>query len=426
MVGSGLMNRKKIIWLSLALVFIVSIGFKVWQKIDQNQKTLTGQNGRGNQPMISVPLVQVIRVKPEPIRETIRLMGNIEAEEEVAIQPRISGRLNSLLVEEGQAVRKGELIGEMDDESIRLQLQQSEANIANMKAAVKQAELNLKKQQTEKERYQELLKHRYISQREYENVENSFLTAQAAWEGLNAQLLSQEKNYELLKLQLSQTKLYSPIHGYILRKLAAPGTNLTTGTTVVIMADLDPVKLVFNIDQKEAAKIGKGNEVNFITDAIPGRIFQGKIKQLAPVYDTQTRTLNLAASISNSNRILVPGMFGTAEIIMGSKSQALVVPQDAVVRFQDRAGVFRVDLQKIAHFQPVETGLITEGKVEIRSGIREGDLVVVVGQNRLRDQQPVQILGEGDGSNLGESRKGDMPRNGKSKDTARKKAGNDR
>lgn len=396
---------KKFLIIMTAVAFLVLVGFKVREKLAQSQSLQVQSQSRGPQAGLqqrggsfnSIPAVKVMKITGQPIQESLKLVGNVEVETEIAIQPRINGRLISLLVEEGQPLNKGDLIGEMDDEAIRLQLQQSEANIAGLKASLQQAEINVNKYKAEKDRYEELLKNRYISQRDYENVENSYLTAQASLESLKAQLQASQKNYELLKLQLNQTKIYSPVTGYVLKKLVTPGVNLTTGSTIIMAAALNPVRLLFTIDQKDTAKITKGAGVNFVTDAYPDLVFQGRVNQVAPVYDSRTRTLQLSASLPNPIQKLVPGMFGTAEIIIGSNQQAMVVPQEAVVTPGGQAGVFIIDCDNIARFRPVKTGLIAEGKVEITSGLKIGDLVVIIGQNRLRDGQTVQLLGGGGG-----------------------------
>jgi membrane fusion protein, multidrug efflux system len=414
---------KKILIIIVAIAFLVLVGFKVREKLDQSQ-TLTQQTAqKSNKPASSIPAVKVMKIFPQPIKESLKLVGNVEAETEIAIQPRINGRLVSLLVEEGQLLTIGGLIGEMDDEAIRLQLQQSEANLASLKANTGQAEINVNKSKTEKERYQELLDKRYISQRDYENVENSYLTSQAALESLKAQLQASQKNYELLKLQLNQTKITSPLNGYVLKKLVTPGVNLTTGTTIITAAALNPVKLTFTVDQKDTSKITKGAGVNFVTDAYPDLVFEGRVNQLAPTYDSKTRTIQLSASLSNPLNKLVPGMFGTAEIIIGNNPRAMVVSQEAVVTEGNKTGVFIVGSDSIARFRPVETGLISEGKVEIAKGLQNGDSVVTIGQNRLRDGQQVQLLGGGGGErskgkgnwsgNQGESSPGKKPTNRK-------------
>jgi RND family efflux transporter MFP subunit len=381
---------KKIVIISIILVFFGFIGYKVKIKLDQNRvRQSVAENSGSN---VTTPLVKTLEVTLEPIRETLELVGNIEAETEISIQPRISGRLLELMVEEGSEVKKGDLIGVIDDEAFVLQVQQSEANIIGIKANMQQAQANAARLKSEKERYRELLDQRYISQWEYEQAENAYLAAEANLDTIKAQLAVAEKNYRLQKIQLEQTRIYAPISGYVLRKFVTPGINLTSGTTIVSMASLSAVKLTFNIDQKDAARIQRGMAVNFVCDAMPNRIYNGKINQVAPVYSPQTRTLNLSVNIANNDRTLLPGMFGVVTVLMGGKDFALVVPREAVI-VNSQKGVFVVGTDNIARFQPVKTGLEAEGQVEVVSGLKTGDKVVVVGQNRLRSGQMVEVFG---------------------------------
>ncbi len=388
---------KKIVILSIIIIFFGFIGYKVKIKLDQKRvQQSMAQNGGQS---VSIPLVKTLEVTLEPIRETLELVGSIKAETEIAVQPRISGRLISLMVEEGYKVNKGDLIGVIDDEAIILQTQQTEANIIGIKANLQQAMINVSRLKSEKERYRELLEQRYISQWEYDQAENSYLAAEATLDTIEAQLAVAEKNYQLQKIQLGQTRIYAPISGYILKKFVTPGINLTSGTTIVTMAALSPVELSFNIDQKDAVKVRKDMKVDFVSDAMPNRFFSGRIKQAAPVYDPNTRTLALTVNIPNNDYSLMPGMFGIATIIMGEKDFALIVPQEAIVVQNGQQGVFVVGREDEVRFQPVKTGLAAEGRMEIVSGLKTGDLVVVVGQNRLRHGQKVEVFGVGGNQN---------------------------
>ncbi len=386
---------KKWILIIVAVVFVAVIGLKIRAKIVQDQALKAQATQQKGQSRSSIPMVRVKELKPQPIHQTMKVIGNIAAADELSVQPRTSGRLISLLVDEGTAVKKGQLVAIIDDESIRIQMQQTEASLSGTRANVQQAELNAAKAKTDRDRYQELLKQRYISQRDFENMENAYQTAQASLDALKAQLHAAERNYDLLKLQLNQTKIYSPINGVVTHKLVTEGMNLTTGSTIFNVADLNPVKLTFNVDQKDAPALRKGASVSFTTDAYGAERFEGKINEVAPTYDTKTRTLNLSVPIVNPARKLLPGMFGTAEVTLGAKQDAMVVPVEAVVTQQEQSGVYVV-VKNIASFRPVQIGLRNEGEVEIVSGVGVGDQVVVLGQNRLRDGQQVQLMARGE------------------------------
>lgn len=383
--------KKLLIYLLIA-VFLGFLGYKVVTKITTKDQLPADYSRFRGSPTITA--VRVLQVREEPLIESVNVVGEITTDYEINIQPQVSGRLLQLPVKKGAEVQAGQLLAIIDDETIKLQIQQAENNIAIIKANMKEAELRLVRTEAEKERYMKLLEHRYISQSEYDNVENAYLTALTAIEVLTQQLASAERNLELLQIQLGQTKIHSPINGFILETNVTTGMNLTTGTVILNMAPLSPVQLVFNIDQKDAARVRKGSPVEFRTDALPGQVFTSQTNQSSPVYDTQTRSLTFSATFPNQPVRLEPGMFGTVKVIVGQKDAALTVPQEALVTLERQNGVFVVTQENTAKFQPVVTGSIVGNLVEIVSGINPGDQVIIIGQERLRSGEEVEIISD--------------------------------
>ncbi|NLW08846.1 MAG: efflux RND transporter periplasmic adaptor subunit [Firmicutes bacterium] len=379
----------------LILAFLGFFGYRVVTKIaTRNEPPANYARFRGGS---TITAVRVLKVEEAPLVESINVVGEITTDYEINIQPQVSGRLLQLPVKKGDEVRAGQLLAVIDDETINLQIQQAENNIAIIKANMKEAELRLARAEAEEKRYKELLEHRYISESEYENVKNAYLTALTALEIITQQLASAEKNLELLQIQLGQTKIHSPIDGFILETKVTPGMNLTTGTVILSMAPLSPVQLVFNVDQRDAARIKKGSPVEFQTDALPGQVFTSQTNQSSPVYDPQTRSLTFSATFPNQPVRLEPGMFGTVKVIVGQKERALTVPQEALVTLERQNGVFVVveeNEETIAKFQPVATGGIVGNLIEITSGLSPGDQVIIIGQERLRPGEKVEIIGD--------------------------------
>ncbi|NLY88808.1 MAG: efflux RND transporter periplasmic adaptor subunit [Firmicutes bacterium] len=386
--------RKLPIYLLIA-AFLGFFGYKVVTRIATKDQIPANYSHFRGGPTITA--VRVLQVREEPLVESVNVVGEITTDYQINIQPQVSGRLLQLPVKKGDEVRAGQVLAVIDDEALNLQIQQAGNNLAIIKANIQEAELRLARAETEKARYKELLEHRYISQSEYENIENAYLTALTSLEILNQQLASAEKNLELLETQLEQTKIYSPINGFILETNVTPGMNLTTGTVILSMAPLSPVQLVFNVDQRDAARIKKGSPVEFQTDALPGQVFTSQTNQSSPVYDPQTRSLTFSATFPNQPVRLEPGMFGTVKVIIGQKERALTVPQEALVTLERQNGVFVVTEENgedIARFQPVVTGAIIGNLVEITSGLSPGDQVIIIGQERLRPGEKVEIIGD--------------------------------
>lgn len=404
------MKVRTVIISIVALALVGAVGFKVKQKLDQKAALSRQTMARGERGGTGTVVVKALTIERQPIKETLRVVGDIEADQEFALQPQISGRLARVLVNEGDRVSVGQQVAVLDDETFRLQLEQEEAALATANANLQKARIELARAKTEKDRYHSLLQQKYISQNEYENVENTYLSAQASVDALQAQLASSQKSYELTRHQLGQTQVYSPTAGVVLTRPLNPGVNVTTGTTLMTVASLARVKLKFHIDQRDAFKAQKGATVIFSSDAFPGKQFQGKVTETAPVYDPQTRSLSLSVLLANHPVQLVPGMFGAVELVLDEKSGALVVPQEAVVNRGGQSGVYVVSSEGIATFHQVQIGLMAGGMTELTTGIDEGDLVVVLGQNRLRGGEKVQLLA--DGQNAVESSRPGRPQAG--------------
>lgn len=416
---------KKVAFIIIVALFVGLIGYKVVVKIGQNRDLSEEVQGRRGQRAGSIPVVKVQPVKVGKVSESLDLVGTIIPETEVAIQPMVSGRLLVFPIEEGQYVRAGAVVGEIDAETLRVQLQQTLANLAQIRSSVQQAQINVGKLKLERDRYRELLSKKYVSQSEYDAAEAAYQSAVAALEGVRAQLTSAEKNHDLLQIQMRNTRIISPISGYILKKFATAGSNLTTGSTVATVVPLNQVKLSFRVDQTQAAKVREGMVATFTPDTMgAGESFQGRIGPMIPTYDSQTRALELTAILDNTHRQLLPGMFGKVEVVLGVKDHALTVPEEAIIQEQGRQGVFVVGRSGIAKFTPVTVGLSSAGQVEILTGLNAGDQVVVIGQNRLRDGQEVQLLGEGSGSRQGGERQGGKHRGERRE--ARRKGGDGR
>ncbi|HHZ19847.1 MAG TPA: efflux RND transporter periplasmic adaptor subunit [Firmicutes bacterium] len=386
--------RKPVMLISALVLLVAFAGYKVYVKISQNMALSREAQGEGMQRNTAIPMVKTYEVTPRSLTETLELVGTIQPETEVVLQPRVSGRLLSLTIEEGQYIQAGAVIGEIDAESLRIQLQQSLSTLAEVEASVQQAEVNASRLKLERDRYYELYQKKYVSASEYENANSAYLAAQAALEGVRAKQAAAAKNHELLQIQLRDTKITSPISGYVLKKYATAGANLTTGSTIATIVPLHRVKLAFWVEQAQAGRIRQGMPVQFTPDAGKNRVYHGTVGPINPTYNTETRTLELIAFLDNPGLELLPGMFGNTRIALGIKENVLAVPTVALISKEGQQGIYVVNATGLAEFRPVETGLSAQGYVEILAGLSPREQVIIVGQNRLRDGQPVEVFNE--------------------------------
>ena len=386
--------RKPVMLISALVLLVAFAGYKVYVKISQNMALSQEAQGEGMQRNTAIPMVKTYEVTPRSLTETLELVGTIQPETEVVLQPRVSGRLLSLTIEEGQYIQAGAVIGEIDAESLRIQLQQSLSTLAEVEASVQQAEVNASRLKLERDRYYELYQKKYVSASEYENANSAYLAAQAALEGVRAKQAAAAKNHELLQIQLRDTKITSPISGYVLKKYATAGAKLTTGSTIATIVPLHRVKLAFWVEQAQAGRIRQGMPVQFTPDAGKNRVYHGTVGPINPTYNTETSTLELIAFLDNPGLELLPGMFGNTRIALGIKENVLAVPTVALISKEGQQGIYVVNATGLAEFRPVETGLSAQGYVEILAGLSPREQVIIVGQNRLRDGQPVEVFNE--------------------------------
>lgn len=386
---------KRTIWILLVVVLVGMLGWRILGKISQQKQLLVSAvqlQGKANEG--SLTPVKTLKLTPHTIFDTLKLVGEIAPQGEVAVQSKVNGRLLEVMVDEGDFVEAGQLLAVLDDETLQIQLQQSEATWATAQANLHKAENELNRAQLERERYQALLEKKYVSQQDYEQIEDEYLAAQTTLATAKAQAVSAQKSYDLTKLQLNQTRIYALKSGYVLVSKAVAGENVNTATTLFSMAPLDQVKLKFSLDQREAGKAKQGTLVSFRTDAYPEEIFKGRITTAAPNYDTNTRTLSFTVLLDNSELKLIPGMFGSVEMIIKESKNALVVPQDAVLTQKDRLGVFVVDENSQAKFRLITPGITANLQTEIVAGLQVGDEVVIIGQNNLKEGTMVQAFNE--------------------------------
>lgn len=385
---------RKIIVIVLVVCLLGGIGFRLWQQRTQNQQMTKEAGMMGGKAFgSSVTAVKTQKAARQDIYDLLELVGEINAQTEISVQPRISGRITEILANEGDYVKAGQAMAVLDNETALLELKQAEADLNTAKANLRNSENTLARAKTELERYKELLANKYVSQKSYETVEDSYLAAQVSEESYRAKLVSAEKEYDLAVIDLNRTQIIAPKSGYVLTKSLAIGQNVSSSTTVYTMASLDKIKVKFSVDQKQAAKVQKGLPIIFETDAYPDEEFRGYISENAPLYDSTSRAVTVSSSLTNNNMKLLPGMFGTVSMVVGESKNALVVPSEAIVLKNGKNCVFTIE-NDLAKLKEVTIGISSEKEVEILSGIEEGEAIIIVGQTTLRDGGAIEILND--------------------------------
>ncbi len=352
------MKKNLIKYVGFALAIILIVWFILYNRgtfDDQQQAVPVGQNR-----------AQALSVKAHVMREatlTDQLVaaGSVIPDEEVDISAEASGRVVTIHFQEGIHVEKGELLVTINNADL---LAQAERNGYQ----VSQAE--------ERERRQHaLLNKQGISQQTYDQymTELATLKAEAA----------------LLKAQLDKTMIRAPFSGVLGLRHISEGSYVSPGVKIVRLARTQPVKIEFGVPERYSSYLQKGGEVRFTVENQAGE-FVASIYAVEPVIDTKSRSLPVRAIFNNTSNKIMPGSFARVLIDLRSVEDALQVPTQAVIPELGANKVF-VYRKGFAEQAYIELGLRTPSKVQVVSGLKANDTVLMTGILQLRQGMKVSI-----------------------------------
>jgi membrane fusion protein, multidrug efflux system len=314
--------------------------------------------GGGGPPAMPV---EAATARADTVVDAILATGQIEALQSIELRPDIEGRLVEILVREGSPVSKGTPLFKIDDAELRAQVAQVEA------------ERDLARQSLNRTR--DLLKQKASSQAELERAE--------------ATMRSNEAQLELLKVRLGRTLVRAPFSGVMGQRLVSLGDYVTTDTRLAALQTVSPQRATFQVPERYAEQVRRGQAVTFRVAALPGREFTGQVDFVDPIVQLPGRTIMVKARVPNPRRELQAGMFIEARLATAVRPSAVVIPEDAVLPLQGSNFVWVVADGKATRRQ-VELGVRTTGFVEVKSGVESNETVVVGGQERLAEGAPVQ------------------------------------
>ena len=311
--------------------------------------------GQGGGPPKDAPVpVELVSVESGPLQETLDAVGSLDAEESVDIKPEVDGEITSIRLKEGETVKKGDLLLQIDE--------------SKQAAMVAEAEADYKLAQETIHRADMLLADGTISQQEHDQTHANFSRMEAS--------------LALSKKRLTEYTLTAPFDGILGRRYVSVGQYVTPQTILISIYDLDPMKLNFSVPERYSAKISPGQTIRLRVAAYGEEIFAGEIYLIEPRVDPGTRTVQVRAFVPNADHRLKPGMFANLEVSVGTKTKALTLPEECLFPNAGGFAVYR-SADGIAELVPVETGLRIPGRVEILKGLQAGDRVARSGNLRL-------------------------------------------
>lgn len=347
-----------------------------------------GGPGGGNPWNAPVP-VRVISAETTDLKVQFKTIGTATALNTVLVQPRVSGPLLALHFTEGQKVEAGQLLAEIDPAPYQVKLAQAEGQLQQNVAQLKNAELDLAL-------YEKLKTQNSISRQQYN-------TQQALVNQLKGSLKSNQAQIDAAKLELSYTRIVAPISGKTgLRKVDAGNlVQANSAEGLVSITQSAPIYVVFSIPETQlqslrmAVQDQQKQQQKLVVEAWDRNNKQllatGELTTLDNQIDPATGTLKLKAQFANSDDQLFPNQFVNVRLNIASRPGAVTIPQDAVQYGADGTFIYVVENKK-AQLKMLELGVVDNGRVEVRSGLKGGDQIVMEGLDRLRPGRDVELV----------------------------------
>ncbi len=313
--------------------------------------------------------VEVGKAVSMTIEDDAQAVGTMQARRGVMLRPEVSGRVVRVGFVDGQSIKRGQVMLQLDDALQQAQLRQAQA----------QADIA----RTNLQRQRDLVAQNFVSQ--------------SAVDQSSAALAVADAQVSLNRAQLARMRILAPFDGVVGIANVDPGDYVKDGADLVAIEDLSAMTVDFRLPERYAARVLPGQAVTVAVDALPGQVFVGKVRALDSQLDANGRSLLVRAAIDNDKRVLRSGMFARTRVVFESRANAVVVPEEALVPTGGKQYLIQVvdgPQGKVSKKLEAVLGIRVAGKVEVLQGLAAGDVVVTAGQARLlaRDGVPLRII----------------------------------
>lgn len=355
-------HKVRLLMLGLMLLVLLTMAWRIFGKEDEASMNMPLSVSRDTVKLTTKP-----SVKPLP--------GNVEGLTSAIISSRFSGHVTNVLVEDGQSVEAGQPLFVMDSVELRNNLRVAQNNVNQTRARYNNDE-------DEYERYASLYEKGACSRQQLESYHTKMLASQADYDSAEANLSSARK-------QVADATVVSPVSGVIANKNLTSGQNVSDGSQVMTVEELDAVHIVIQVEQRDMAYLHMGSSVNITVDTYPDKVFTGHVNVISPVAGKESRMFQVKIKVDNPGQLLKPGMFVQAQVKLGEPRQVLSVPIRSVLGQKGIQYVFTEENGKAKKVR-VETGDIIGDRIEITKGASENMVILTDNLDMLKDGSPLQ------------------------------------
>lgn len=346
-------EKYKIILCAFCTFVIIVAGCGRKEKENQEKAAINNEK---------VTNVATRKIVPEKISQSVTLPATVEPWEDITLSAEIGGKVEWIGRQEGERVEKGELLVKID--------------IKALKTAVETARTQYQLAQDKLKRREKLFVQNAISQ---EMIDQARADNDAALNGLDT-----------AKINLAKGHIYAPITGYLNKLYIDKSEFASFGAPVADVIQIDPVKIVASVSEKDISDIKEGREVTLTIDALANSSFSGRIYFVGFKAEETTRTFPVKAVLENKKEEIKPGMMAKMTIIKRVEPNSIVVPLYSIMEKAGERVVF-VEEDGVARSRKIEIGIISSDKVRIKSGLKFGENLIIKGQRNLEDGDKVKV-----------------------------------
>ncbi|HXU44478.1 MAG TPA: efflux RND transporter periplasmic adaptor subunit [Thermoanaerobaculia bacterium] len=386
--------KKKLLWfLVIAVVVAVIAGIAI--------------SKRGPKPTE----VQVAKVGREDLQAKVSANGKIQAQKKVDISATVAGQITNISVAEGDRVKKGQLLLQIDPASTRAQVHGSEASIGALRHEVESARANLAQMQADFKRTQGNFQAGIVPAADFERARTAVATASATVDAAERRVAEARASLEGSRDLLAKTTIRSPMDGIVTAKrveegeVAVIGIQNSPGTVLLQISDMSVVEAELEVDETSIPTVKLGQEAKVRLDAYPNKTFKSTVTEVgsSPLLGaSQAIKFKVKVRLDEPPADVKPGLSARADILTGFRANALVVPLQALVvrdiekkpgqkvdpnAPRDQEGVYLMEAGK-ARFVPIKTGMIGELAIEVLSGLKGGETLITGPFKALREIEP--------------------------------------
>ena len=359
--------------------------------------------------------VKVAPAAERTIARTVTATGTLAADDQVVLGTKVAGRLTEITVDLGTRVKKGQVIGRLDQSDFKFRVEQAEASLQQARvrlglsatgsdervdpeqtAIVRQARAMMDDARLTRDRSIKLAQQELIARAQLDSAEAALQVSEGRYQDALEEVRNRQgviaqrrSELDLARQQLTDTTILSPLDGVVSVKQASVGEYLAAGTPIATMVRVHPLRLRVPVPEREGAGVRAGHAVTLTVEGDP-TVYRGRVVRLSPIVQEQNRTLMVEAEVPNERGFLRPGSFARVDIMTEVSQPVVTVPAGAIIVFAGVEKVLLVRQGKTAEVR-VTTGRRLGEDVEILDGLKRGDPVVTKPGN-LVGGQPVQVV----------------------------------